>query len=203
MNDVRAFKLEIDGDHLGDDDTDIRLVKFDGWANTTGLIDTRALKLPPQIYFEGNFVTLRTIDYPISNVSWPVMSKRMLDTLFSVGEFGYRAIPLIMLDDTVTDKFDVAGKPRPGVANYEFSAVQLTHHIDAFDWERSEYVQNELFNGDEVFMAKKLVLKDVQLPPLFRLSALPGPLMVNAAARAALENAGIKGVRFIASEHVH
>jgi hypothetical protein len=200
---ARAFELDTDATHLGDDDTDIRLVRFDGWENTTGLMGTPVLKLPQQIYFEGNFRTLETIDFPIDDVSWPVMSKRMLETLRNVGEFGHRAIPVIILDDTVKDRFDAAGKPRVGVANHEFSAVQLTHYTDAFDWERSEYVRDDLFGDDQVLTAKKLVLKDVPLPPLFRLSALPRPLMVNAAARAALEQAGIKGVRFLASEHVH
>jgi hypothetical protein len=101
------------------------------WENTTGLIGTGELKLPSQIYFEANLKTLETIDYPIGNVGWPVMSKRMLDTLRSIGDFGHRAIPVIILDDTVKDKLDAAGKPRAGVANYEFSAVQLTHYIDA------------------------------------------------------------------------
>jgi hypothetical protein len=197
-----AFQLRIDGDHLGDDETDASLVKFEGWGDVS-FIATTEQKLPAQILFEANVTTLATIAYPINNVAWPIMSKRMLDTLRSVGDFAHRAIPVVMLDDTVTtkDRLDPDGKPRPGVANLEFSVVQLTKYTDAFDRERSEYVPDELF-PDAVLAVKKLVLKDVPLPPLFRLQGFEGPLMVSAAAREALDKAGIRGVRFIALEHV-
>ena len=76
-----------------------------------------------------------------------------------------------------------------------FAGIQLSTYLDAFDWERSEYQRDEVF-PDEVYMIDKLVLKEVPLPPLFRLAARPVVLMVSAQARAAMEKAKIRGVRF-------
>lgn len=189
-DDDRAFALEHDGEHLGDDQTDASLVEFEGSDALAGLIDDRPLtRLPERICFEANTATLEKIDYPINDHGWPIMSTRMLDVLRAVGDFPHRAIPLVMLDDTVDP-------PRPGSANRDFVAVQLTGYTDAFDWDRSEYTRSALAD-DRVLKVKKLVLKDAPLPPLFRLSARPGPLLVSAAARAALEAAGIGGVRFV------
>ncbi|MCW5805420.1 MAG: hypothetical protein KIT31_23825 [Deltaproteobacteria bacterium] len=123
----------------------------------------------------------------------------MLEALRSVGEFEHRAVAVTMLDDTVEERFDAEGRPRPGVAGFEYVAVQLTKHVDAFDWERSEYTRAE-FAPEYVWSTKRLVLKDVALPPLFRLVAYEGPLFVSAEGRTALEKAGIKGVKYIASE---
>jgi hypothetical protein len=106
-------------------------------------------------------------------------------------------LPIIMLDDTVLqkDRFDGSGNPRDKVALEGFSAVHLLEHIDAFDWERSEYTRDEDIPS-EVSRLARLVLKDVALPSLFRLSAAPMHLFVSAAARQALDRAGIKGVKY-------
>ena len=201
-DDERAFALEVDGDHLGDDDVDASLVKFEGSSDLVGLIEDRPLmRLPERICFEANTDTLKQVDYPINDQAWPIMSTRMLGVLRAVGDFPHRAIPLIMLDDTVEGKFDAAGPPRLGVANHDFVAVQLTSYTDAFDWDRSEYTRSALAD-DRILKAKRLVLTDAPLPPLFRLSARPGPLLVSAAARAALEKAGIGGVRFVQLKYI-
>jgi hypothetical protein len=196
-----AFQLGVNAEHLGDDEEDATLIKFPGWDEPIGLINTIEPKFPAPILFEANLDTLAVIDYLITDSTWPVMSKRMLETLRSVGPFPHRAIPLVMLDDTVKDQLDANGKPRPEAANFDFLAVQITKYTDAFDREQSEY-EPSAFLTDRAAFATKLVLKDVPLPPLFRLDGMPGPLMVSAAARAALDRAGIKGVRYIPLEHV-
>jgi hypothetical protein len=204
MSEDSAFELQPDGTHLGDDEFDATLVKFDGSDMTAGLISSRPLEIPEKVFFEANLDTLKTIDYPINDVSWPIMSRRMLDALLSVGHFTHRAIPVIMLDDTVKtgDRLDAAGNPRVGVAGVkDFLAVQVTQHTDAFDWERSEYVPHPTLKN-RVFKAKKLVLRGMPLPPLFRLSAMPGPLLVSAAGRAALVGAQMRELRFISLDLV-
>jgi hypothetical protein len=192
-----AFELVWDPSHLGDDNFDATLVPFDGSDRIAGWITARPITVPERIFFEANVETLKTIDFPINDRNWPIMSRRMIAALEGVGDFAHRLIPVIMLDDTVPTKarLDAGGNPRPGVAVEGFAAVQITHYTDAFDWERSEYVKHETLK-DRVFKVDKLVLKDVPVPPLFRLSALPGLRLVSAAGRAALEKAGIRGVAF-------
>lgn len=195
MSDEPAFELARDGNHLGDDETDATLVRFNGYDRVAGFIGRRPLDLPERIYFEANIETLKAIDYPFNDVGWPIMSERMRAALLAVGSFQHRIFPVMMLDDTVEPKFDAEGEPLPEVVVRGFAAVQLTEYCDAFDWDRSEYVRNEIFEG-QILKADKLVLKNVALPPLFRLSALPRRLLVSAAGRRALEVAGIGGVKF-------
>lgn len=196
MTEEAAFELLRDASHLGDDDTDASLVKFTGSERIAGLIDERPLELPSRIFFEANIETLKVVDYPINDVGWPIMSQRMRAALLGVGDFPHREIPVVMLDDTAEVKFNRAGEPLPGVAVHGFAAVQITQYSEAFDWERSEYIRDDLFE-DQIFQAKKIVLTNVSLPPVFRLAALPQPLLVSAAGRKALEAAGTQGVKFI------
>jgi len=199
----RAFELVTDPSHLGDDDYDAHIVPFPKWEMCAGLISKDQRSLPPRVYFEANVDTLKVIDYPINNAGWPLMSERMRRVLRDVGEFPHREIPVIMLDDTVptAQRFDASGSPRPGVAMERFAGIQLTEYIDAFDWEHSEYQRDDVF-PDQVYMIDKLVLKDVPLPPLFRLAARPIVLMVSAQTRAAMEKAEIRGTQFKALNEV-
>jgi len=188
-------------DHLSGEDYDATLVKFPirpVWWHTT-----HKYEFPERIFFKANFATLQWTDFPVCNPQWPLMSRRMLDTLLSVGPIPHRAIPVIMLDRTVREPFDASGNPRPGVTDERFVAVQLTEHLDAFDWERSEYERSK-FAPQLVGRLQKLILKEPAdgFPALFRLSAMPGRLFVSAAAREALEKAGIRGVQFWTTDRI-
>lgn len=194
-----TFSLFWDTSHLVDVEDDAFLVRFPGSENIAGWLLTRSYELPERIYFEADFESLTWNDYPSNSANWPLMSRRMLDVLLSVGPFPHRLIPVVMLDYRLKweERFGPDGNPKPEAADYRFSAVQLTEHLDAFDWERSEYIRDQRF-PDEVFHLSKLVVKEPSegFPPLFRLSAAPGSLFVSAAAKRALEVAGIRGVRF-------
>jgi len=150
--------------------------------------------------FEANFRTLGVIDYPYNDVSWPIMSKKMLDTLLAVGTFPHRVIPVIMIDDTVMtpDRYDEAGNPKPGVGTDRFVAIQLLEELDVFDWEQSVYERHERF-PEYVTFVEKLALKTRPggFPPLFYIAHYPARLFVSAEARLALEKAGIQGLEFV------
>lgn len=193
-----AYELTPDPSHLGDDDFDATLVRFEGWETLAGLIPQEPLAIPENVFFEANVETLKSIDYPINDASWPIMSARMLAVLNSIGSFEHRAFPVVMLDDTVPPekRFDQSGKPRAGVAVSGFFAVQITKYTEAFDWERSEYDRDEVFPG-EVYLIHRLVLRDIVLPPLFRMTARSRPLMISSAGRTALDKAGIRGIEFL------
>ena len=85
---------------------------------------------------------------------------------------------------------------KPGVAVEGFCAVQLSDYSDAFDWERSQYDRDEVL-PERVSYLDRLVLKDVPLPPLFRLAARPRALMVSAAGREALEAEHVRGITYL------
>jgi hypothetical protein len=172
------------------------LVREEG---TDGLWRTTQFYLPERIEFEsvGNFLMIhdlrrtRVTDYPYNREGWPIMSKRMLETLLSVREFHHQVIPIVMLDAFTPIEFE---------ENHDYVAVQLLEHQDVFDWGKSVYERDpELPNG--VDSLEKLVLKELSegLPPLFRIATTPlkNLLYVSAEGRTALEAAGIRGVNFI------
>jgi hypothetical protein len=190
-----AFALDVDASYVGAHENAAALVKFDGWELITRLMDDRPDKVPARFFFAANLRTIKSLDYPRNDQSWPIMSRRMREALVAAGDFAHRAVPVVMLDHTVANKFDTTGNPRPGVALHGFCAINLLAYSDAFDWERSEYEPHRRIEG-RVQLARTIVLKEVALPPLFRLAALPQLLLVSAAGRARLEASGVKGIRF-------
>jgi hypothetical protein len=193
-----AYELIPDPSHLGDAEHEAELVRFRGWDLCAGLIPKEELDLPEPVYFEANFATLESSDFPINDVCWPIVSSRLLAALKEAGDFRHRSIPVVMVDRAVPEeeRFDERGRPQSGVVRAGFTAIQISEFSDAFDWERSKYEADDEL-PDEVYRIKRLVLKEVPLPPLFRLSARPRPLMVSAAGRAAIERAGVRGVSFV------
>lgn len=191
----KTYSLSRDNSHLVDVDTDAWLVKFPG-AENVHLSILREYDLPERIEFDAIFDVIQTSDFPINDVGWPIMSKKMLNTLLSVGNFPHKAIPVVMVDCEVISYESGAAK-RSEKENHCFVAVQLLEHLDAFDWEKSVYEPHPRMSN-RVSYIKKLVFKEPTnaFPPLFRLSARPSPLFVSGKARAALEKEGIQGVIF-------
>ena len=188
----KNYILSWDLDHLIDLDNDAWLVKFPGYENIQ-LSLLREYNLPERIEFDAVFDAIQSSDYPINNVDWNIMSQKMLNTLLSVGNFRYKAIPIVMVDCEVIG----LGGQRSEKEDHRFIAVQLLEHLDIFDWENSVY-EPDLTRTDLVDSIDKLVLKQPQdgFPPIFRLSVYPYVLFVSGKARMALEQAGIKGVVF-------
>ena len=188
----KNYILSWDLDHLIDVDNDAWLVKFPGYENIR-LSLLREYNLPERIEFDAVFDAIQSSDYPINNVDWNIMSQKMLNTLLSVGNFRYKAIPIVMVDCEVIG----LGGQRSEKEDHRFIAVQLLEHLDIFDWENSVYEPHPRL-PNRVYSIDKLVLKRTNdnYSPLFRLSAYPSKLFVSGKARMALEQAGIKGVVF-------
>jgi hypothetical protein len=152
------------------------------------------------VEFHGYESSLSDMDYPYNDVNWPIMSKRMLNTLLSVREFPHRTwdipflgfpnnAPVMMLEKGLSD----------GVRyENEFVAVQLLEQLDIFDRENSVYKESNILPG-AVNSIRKLALhvSEDGLPPIFRLKVSPVRLYVSPEGRNALEAANIKGVRFV------
>jgi len=196
-----AYRILADTSQVIDDCLVARLVRFPSAESTRGLMVETALEIPQEVRFESMFRVLKETDYPCNDVSWPIMSRRMLDTLLSIGDFKRREIPVRMFDDLVLkdeDRIDASGSVRPEVVDDRFVAVQLLEHLqDAFDFEQSDYMPSRI-SPKFVSKVKKLVIKTppADLPPLFRLAACRRYLFVSVTARQALNEAAIAGPVF-------
>jgi hypothetical protein len=152
-------------------------------------------------YWWGVESVLREIDYPYCKYgSWPIMSKRMLEVLLSVRDFPHQTIAIDIKDATqVADVERGIGLKDSGIHNHNFVIVQLLEQLDIFDWEQSVYEPSKISSSSfAVGEIKKMVLKEPEtgFPSLFRVTTDATKLYVSAAARAALEAAGIGGVKF-------
>jgi hypothetical protein len=140
----------------------------------------------------------------------PVISKRMLYVLRSLGNFPHKAVSIRIYDYGFRDqgrgsygRHDYEG---PAIApggefNEDYVGLQLLEHIDVIDYEHSEFKPRR--NPNRIPYITNLVLKEPVngFPPVFRLNRADetSSLYVSPAAKEALEEAGIKGLRF--TEH--
>jgi hypothetical protein len=141
----------------------------------------------------------------------PILSKRMLYVLRSVGEFPHKAIPVHIYDESLYSDANrerikhFLGREDIGseYCNRDFVALQLLEHTDAIDRELTEYIPDP-DNPDWPPDLKRLVLKEPSsgFPPMFRVQGERFPLYVSPSAKQALEEAGIRGLKFIPQEGV-
>jgi hypothetical protein len=203
----RAYRLSWSTDHmeLYDGEEEIHLREFPGSEWIGGLIEYPPCDLPNPVMFEADFSALRDTDYPISDVNWPVMSRRMYYALLALGDFPHRVTPVAMIDDTsfVFEselRFLPNGQPKPEVTNFnDFVVLQLLERSDYFDFELSQYTRNsrhpEWIDAVEVYVLNE---PSEGFPPLFRLNVTPSSLFISAQAREALREAGIRGTAYYA-----
>jgi hypothetical protein len=150
------------------------------------------------------FVGLTPTDYPyIDQVNdWPIMSKRMVEAILSVGDVSHQIVPLIFKDEEEVERADVVGDIIPTL-NRDYVLFQTLELLDVFDKERSIYTPEpcDLWPG-VVYLVniREVVLKEPEsgFPSIFRVKGDPIPLYVSAKAKDALEKAGIQGLRFSA-----
>jgi hypothetical protein len=137
----------------------------------------------------------------------PIISKRMLYVLNSLGDFPHKAISTRIYDYRFQDqgkdsygKHDYEGPTiePAGEFNEDYVGLQLLEHIDVIDYEHSEFKPRR--NPDRLPYITNLVLKEPVngFPPAFRLNRADerSSLYVSPTAKEALEEAGIKGIRF-------
>ena len=148
-----------------------------------------------EIAMEGLMSDFEEIDYLHTEPRLPIMSKRMLSVLRSVGDFPHQAIPV-----TIRDMQMASGSftERSGRVNNDYVAVQLLEQLNIFDREKSVYKPRSS-NPNAIGRIRKLVLKvpEEGLPPIFRITDNRTYLYVSPEAKAALEEAEITGIRFV------
>ena len=195
---VLAYDLLHDASHVKSTAYDATLVPFEGDEYVCGWVGTERPKVPEPILFEANFKFTRQRDFPCNDVSWPLMSPRMIEVLRGVGDFPHRLIPVRFVDQRARGnmRYLPDGSLRPEVVDDRFAAVQLTEHIDVVDWERSTFKPSRINPKSGYFIQLTLVEPAGGLPPLFRVPSDVSMLLVSAEARRALEGAGIVGIKF-------
>jgi hypothetical protein len=198
----RFYELKWSLEHLiGDLEYDVWLKNASEGRNVRDILyNGKALNSSEPIEFESLEENLISTDYPYNDKRFPIMSKRMLDVLLSIRNFSYQAIPIVIIDTTGIYVEGAKNYVRSGIKNYSFSLMRIPECLDVFDWENSIYQPDSEYPGEvELHTAKKIVLKEPEegFPPLFRVSAMPyGSLLISAEAKATLEAADIRGVRF-------
>lgn len=151
--------------------------------------------------FGASFGSVKFTHYPVNDMDWPVMSRRMLHTLLSAGTFPHVAHPVAIVDPLSYREEDTLAtgpewyEDRLPAADREYVLIQLTEHLDLLDQDRSDLSRSSLSDTVTVF---SYVLKEGHaLPPLFRTSVGSSALMISAEARQALAEAGIAGPAFL------
>lgn len=176
------------------------------WSGITGTIPYPG---PEPLNFVGFLDRLpHQTDFLSADDLEPIVSKRMLYVLRSVGEFPHKAISTRIYDysfqDQGRDSFGRHDYQGPAIEpggefNEDYVGLQLLEHVDGIDYEHSEFRPRQ--NPNLPPYITNLILKEPidGFPPIFRLESEGGEevyLFVSPVAKEALEEAGIKGLRF-------
>jgi hypothetical protein len=171
------------------------------WGGMTGAI---AYPGPEPVNFVGFLERLpHQTDFLSSDYLEPIISKRMLYVLRSVGDFSHKTIATHIYDfdfqNQGRNRFLEHNIPPGGEFNEDYVGLQLLEHVDGIDPDSCEYEDD--YPG---ILPPNLISWTMRepiegFPPIFRLKSEGGEevyLFVSPAAKEALEEAGIKGVRF-------
>ena len=137
-------------------------------------------ELPPH-RFEGKIEKrLSWLDYPRVDLGYPIVSKKMVDTLLSVKQFNHEVKPLTIYD----------WKSKKTTDNFVF--LHLLEWKDIVD-------RKNCICYPETGRIKKYALKEPRggYPPLFQVVGNEPTWYVSEEAKEALEEANIKGLRFV------
>jgi hypothetical protein len=160
-------------------------------------------RMPEEIVFAGLKDWLDPTDYPyIPEVSdWPIISRRMLDVLLSVGDFPHQVIPVLFRSIDRPEYSEEEWLAKSLVYNHDYIILHLLELSDVFDMERSEYNTERGVADPEMVLltdVQTVVLKEPEggFPPIFRVKEYELRWYVSAKAKQALEDAGIQGLDF-------
>ncbi len=205
---VKAYRLMPEAETVNSDlGYHAQVVPFEGYEEVSTCMrgPAEAVEFPIPVEFQGLLSTVKQTDYPVIQEDWPVMSKRMVEVLESVGSFPHRILPARILEGNIgrslaegDRRFDEQGNFKPEFYTDDYVLLQLTEHLDAMDLDFSVY---ERLNPktNRAIGVRKFVFKDIgrEYPPIFRPTHCPTELFISDAAKQALEAAGIRGLWLI------
>lgn len=196
----RAYKITAIKNPRVDADHDAYCLPFKG-KDLFGayMMGISSFEAPERLYFLADFLTIPTWDFIDIDLTFPVLSNRMLETLTALGKFIYFTIPVTMIDDAYLDNpFNENGELKSGVPiSNNYIALQLQEYADAFDYEKSVYRFDVVFPED-VGLIEKMILKEppTGFTPLFKIKEAPQYLFVSETGKNELERNEIRGCCF-------
>jgi hypothetical protein len=156
-----------------------------------GIWSVLKAQMPKEIKFTVDREWLSMTDFPHLEDAhfWPIMSRKMVEILLSVGDFPHQIIPVSFRDHL--------GVP----IECDYVILHLTELSDILDLDKSLYsLRQSVLDPSKSIISdiKKVVLKEPKkgFPPVFRVKWKEIYLFVSAEAKVALEAAGIKGIGF-------
>jgi hypothetical protein len=220
FNDI-AYRLRYEVNHFEDFgldwSEDIEIIKFDDlWK--CEVTDEEKFEHPNPIIFKGYWEVIRHIDFPYNSIFWSVMSRKMYETLLSVGNFPHRLVPMVVIDwqvqpwdwfeeSTITREnaykleqsewYKMGKRLKKDIIHDGFVLVQLTEHSDILDYENSviKYDEDE---PSEIRNIEEYVFNVPAegLPPIFIVKDYIYEFFISKEARFALKKAGITGTEY-------
>jgi hypothetical protein len=202
---IIAYLLRSLPDHVNQDlGYDVALIPFEGSENISIRMCQypEFVEFPNPVMFQGLLRTVQQTDFVITQPKLPLISRRMLEVLESVGLFPHNVLPTRIIDGVVRpdlsngdERYDTDGNLKPECYTDDYVLLQITEYLDAMDLERSEYEEYDEELNLAVFV-DKFIFKDIgrEYPPIFRLTHSPVDLFISEIAKNALEAAGMKSL---------
>ena len=199
---MKIYKLEqITSPYLIDMDFDATSEAFDNKEiieyDMTGV---EIFNMPKEIYFRANFhVIPEHTDFPITDLTFPIFSKKMIDVIESVKPFPKKLLQTIMVDDTYLEHYlDENGVLKKDVKiNTTYFGVQFLEHTNCFNYEKSIF---RPLSGKPNFpgVIKKLVLRMPKsgFPSVFKMKEKRSLTFITQETKEALERNNIKSCAF-------
>ena len=165
---------------------------FSGYTNRT----IHFKDMPEVIPMFGWFDLLDKTELALTNIGWTVISDRFVKAIQSTGFNNFRLIPIRVIDRSLFPDLDV------NIRLFEQDRnVTNVHHRD--DWfygfQILEHISVLADDADPTKRDYRLRpdIDSLELPPFFRAKRARGDFLVSEVGRKALEDAGIRGIRFV------
>jgi hypothetical protein len=198
---TKVYKLLHEYEHLVDMDFDATSEPFEN-KDTIGydMMNIIPFDMPNKIYLRANFnVVPNNTDYPITDLTFPIFSKNVLDLLNRIQKIEIASFPTIMIDDKFSDDYLDQNRDVHSELNLDasFFAIQFLELSNVFDYTNSLFKPMRS-NPELPGIIKKLVLKEPEngFPPLFKIEESLSSIFVSQEAKEALELHSIKGCIF-------
>jgi hypothetical protein len=165
----------------------------EGCIKNWDLINISTYNGPEPIIFLGWIERLSKTDFPRNIPGLPIISKRMLEVLLSVGDFPHRVISTRIFPYELRYTGDTGEHWNPenlpiDLCNQDYVVVQLLEYTNATDYDRSTFRIHPAFPDDPP-VVDQLVLRcpPSGFPPLFRVDSSRLKLFISPSAKIALE----------------
>lgn len=196
----KIYSISWDSSHLIDDNLDAYHLPFQNseMASLLFLHPKYRDKLPLQLLFRANFNLIPKVDYPLTDLNIPILSKKMITIIQKCGNFNAIFTDVIMIDDTYLDNiFNSNGILKNEVKkDISYKALTIVDREDCFDFKNSVYMPNELNPNIPGYIKKLVLRKNYNFPPIFRINESSSLLLITEFVKNLLQESYIKGCLF-------